>query len=102
MLCDNSPTGALIEDSYWIINWKEGYISDIDQTLNFSSVDGYEFSVDNALSLGSTTESVSLVVDVDPETGKVGGSIDLVRNYTAGDYAKCTTAIDVRSGQVRL
>lgn len=102
VLCDDTPSGAFVEDSYWIINWKDGTVADIDQTLKFSSVDGYEFSVDNALSLGSTTESVSLVVDVDPETGKVGGSIDLVRNYTAGDYAKCTTAIDVRSGQVRL
>ncbi len=102
VLCDNSPTGALIEDSYWIINWKEGYISDIDQTLNFSSVDGYEFSVDEAVSLGSVGETLSLLLEVDPENGEVDGSADLVRTYTSGEYATCTTSIDVRSGQVRL
>lgn len=102
VLCDATPTGALIEDSYWIINWEKGYIADIEQTLNFSSVDGYKFTVDQALSLGSVGETLSLALEVDPENGEVDGSIDLVRNYTSGEYTQCTTAIDVRSGQVRL
>lgn len=101
-LCDGKATGGIIENSYSIINWKDGTVNYDDQTLTFSSVDGYEFSVDNVLNLGSTTESLSLVVDVDPQTGKVGGSIDVVRDYTTGNYTQCSTAIDVRSGQVRL
>lgn len=102
VLCDGKADEGIIENSHSIINWKDGTVNYDDQTLKFSSVDGYEFSVDNALSLGSITETLSLVVDVDPETGDVDGSIDLLRNYSTGDYAQCKTAIDIRKGKVRL
>ena len=65
---DGSAAGGYIQDTYWIINWAEGYISDPDETLNFTSVDGNAFSIEQTLDLGSVTEDFALNLDTNSTT----------------------------------
>lgn len=101
-LCDGSAAGGYIQDTYWIINWAEGYISDPDETLNFTSVDGNAFSIEQALDLGSVTEDFSLTLDTDSTTGVVSGNATQTRTFSSGEFSQCVTEIDFREGQVKL
>ena len=101
-LCDGSAAGGYIQDTYWIINWAEGYISDPDETLNFTSVDGNAFSIEQTLDLGSVNEEFSLTLDTNSTTGGVSGSATQTRAFSSGEFSQCITEIDFRDGQVRL
>ncbi len=101
-LCDGSAAGGYIQDTYWIINWAEGYISDPDETLNFTSVDGNAFSIEQTLDLGSVTEDFSLTLDTDSTTGVVSGNATQTRTFSSGEFSQCVTEIDFREGQVKL
>ena len=101
-LCDGSAAGGYIQDTYWIINWAEGYISDPDETLNFTSVDGNAFSIEQTLDLGSVNEEFSLTLDTNSTTGVVSGSATQTRTFSSGEFSQCITEIDFRDGQVRL
>lgn len=101
-LCDSSPEGAYVQQTYWIINWAEGYISDPDETLNFTSVDGNAFSIEQTLDLGSVTEDFSLTLDTDSTTGVVSGNATQTRTFSSGEFSQCVTEIDFREGQVKL
>lgn len=101
-LCDGSAAGAYIQDTYWIINWAEGYISDPDGTLSFSEVEGNAFSIEQSLDLGSVTEDFSLTLDTNATTGVVSGNATQTRTFSSGEYNQCVTEINFRDGQVRL
>lgn len=101
-LCDSSPEGAYVQQTYWIINWAEGYISDPDETLNFTSVDGNAFSSEQTLDLGSVTENFSLTLDTNSTTGVVSGNATQTRTFSSGEFSQCVTEIDFREGQVKL
>ena len=101
-LCDSSPEGAYVQQTYWIINWAEGYISDPDETLNFTSVDGNAFSIEQTLDLGSVTENFSLTLDTNSTTGVVSGNATQTRTFSSGEFSQCVTEIDFREGQVKL
>ena len=101
-LCDSSPEGAYVQQTYWIINWAEGYISDPDETLNFTSVDGNAFSSEQTLDLGSVTENFSLTLDTNSTTGVVTGNATQTRTFSSGEFSQCVTEIDFREGQVKL
>ncbi len=101
-LCDSSPEGAYVQQTYWIINWAEGYISDPDETLNFTSVDGNAFSIEQTLDLGSVIEDFALTLDTNSTTGVVSGNASQTRTFSSGEFSKCVTEIDFRDGQVKL
>ena len=101
-LCDGSAAGGYIQDTYWIINWAEGYISDPDETLNFTSVDGNAFSIEQTLDLGSVTEDFALNLDTHSTTGAVSGNATQTRTFSSGEFSQCVTEIDFREGQVKL
>ena len=101
-LCDGRAAGGYIQDTYWIINWAEGYISDPDETLNFTSVDGNAFSIEQTLDLGSVTEDFSLTLDTNSTTGVVSGNATQTRTFSSGEFSQCITEIEFRDGQVRL
>jgi hypothetical protein len=101
-LCDGSPEGAYVQPTYWIINWAEGYISDPDETLNFTSVDGNAFNIEQALDLGSVKEDFALTLDTSSTTGAVSGSATQTRTFSSGEFSQCVTEIEFRDGQVRL
>ncbi|WP_297531773.1 hypothetical protein [Thalassolituus sp.] len=101
-LCDSSPEGAYVQQTYWIINWAEGYISDPDETLNFTSVDGNAFSIEQTLDLGSVTEDFALNLDTNSTTGAVSGNATQTRTFSSGEFSQCVTEIDFRDGQVKL
>jgi hypothetical protein len=101
-LCDGSPEGAYVQPTYWIINWAEGYISDPDETLNFTSVDGNAFSIQQTLDLGSVNEEFSLTLDTNSTRGVVSGSATQTRTFSSGEFSQCITEIEFRDGQVRL
>ncbi len=83
-----------------VINWKNGYIINENERMNFSSVSGTTFIIEensNDTILGlNTVNNYKLELTLDAETGLISGSEFSEKAYAyAGDSLECRLSIDM-------
>jgi len=102
VMCDGTIIGSGPEASQLIVNWTEGYVLTEEQRkINFSEVEDMLFAAETKVDRGDYDEGISVVLDVDPVTGSVSGSVTSTMDFDNAGVDQCVAYNSVE-GQVVL
>ena len=102
LMCDGTVIGSGPEASQLIVNWTEGYVLTEEQRkINFSEVEDMLFAAETKVDREDYDEEISVVLDVDPVTGSVSGSVTSTIDFDNAGVDQCVAYNSVE-GQVVL